>query len=201
MTTRAAAPRRLLHGPRAVVAASTASFGALVAHHLGGGHVELVPGLVVAAVTLPLALVLLGRAERPAALGVVRLAVVAGAAQAVGHVALMLAPGAGGGHEHHGLAGAAAPQPTMVDHHLAVALATVAVACGFDRALVAIVRALAARLLPVVRDTGPVPALPVLAVRPRRVVRRPRLAIAAGGSRAPPLRRSAWTGPLPPAVA
>lgn len=189
-------------GVRGVGAGLVAALGALVAHVTGGGEVELVPGLAVAACALPLGLLLVGRdGARPQALTLPRLVLVAAAAQAVAHGSLMLAPSAGAGHEHHGaaaggaMAGAAGLGPAMVAHHVLVALATVAVGAGLDRALVALARVVLAAVLPRRPRSVSLPALRrVAAIVPARVLR-PRVLDALARPRAPPKARLL---PVPP---
>ena len=126
---------------RGAIAGSVAAFGALVAHVAAGGSVELVPGLVVTAVALPLAVALTPRD----AVDLRRLTATALVAQALGHLCLMFAPT---GHHHHASGSAAQPTPTMLTLHLLVVAATVAVAAGLDRGALDIVRAAAGWLLP-----------------------------------------------------
>lgn len=146
---------------RGAVAGLLAAFGALVAHAFAGGSVEVVPGLVVLLVALPLATVL----TRADSVDVPRLAATAVAAQVVGHLCLMMTPSEGAAHAHH-LAGAAGPSSAsnaatldMLALHAAVALGTVAIAAGLDRALLDVVRAFVGWLLPL---RGGQVALPVL---------------------------------------
>ncbi|WP_370290989.1 hypothetical protein [Nocardioides sp.] len=178
-------------GVRGLGAGLVAALGALIAHVTGGGEVEVVPGLAVAACALPLGLLLVGRdGARPQALSPPRLVLVAAAAQAVAHGSLMLAPTAGAGHEHHGaggaLAGAAGLGPAMVAHHLLVALATVAVGAGLDRALVSLARAVLAAVLPRGPRAVSLPALRRLAAIGVARVLRPRALDAGARPRAPP---------------
>ncbi|MBS4753556.1 hypothetical protein KG112_12145 [Nocardioides sp. zg-ZUI104] len=159
---------------RGIVAGLVASFGALVAHVAGGGDVELVSGLVVLAVTVPLA-VLLARHDTT---DLPRLVAVALVAQVVGHLCLMMSsspaghahllPGppdtdaAAGAGSAAGSVPAALPaalgiEPRLVALHLAVAAITVAVAAGLDRVLLGLVRVLVGRLLPVLPRVLAVP--------------------------------------------
>lgn len=143
---------------RGAVAGLVAAFGALVAHAFAGGSVEVVPGLVVLLVAIPLATVL----TRADSVDVPRLAATAVAAQAVGHLCLMMTPSGGSDHAHHSVGEAAASNAATLDMlvlHAAVALGTLAIAAGLDRALLDVVRAFVGWLLPL--RGGPV-ALPVL---------------------------------------
>lgn len=144
---------RRFRSARGVAAGTVSAVGALVAHLLAGGSVQPVPGLVVTAVALMLAVRVTPRQE----LGAARLTAVALVAQAVGHLALMLSPAGAhaGPHAAHqaGLDSGAhvSPDLAMIGTHALVALATVAVAGGLDAAVLALLRAAAGwlvRLLP-----------------------------------------------------
>jgi hypothetical protein len=165
---------------RGAIAGCVAAFGALVAHVAAGGSLELVPGLVVTAVALPLAVALTPRD----AVDLPRLSGVALAAQALGHLCLMFAPTGHHAHHPHG-AGLA---PAMLGLHLLVVAATVAVAAGLDRAALDVVRAAVGWLLPLLVATAPT------VVRHRSRASAPvrrlrdRLARRVGRPRAPPAR-------------
>ncbi|XBB67746.1 hypothetical protein ABFU82_00105 [Nocardioides sp. WV_118_6] len=182
---RARARARRFRQVRGAVAGCVAAFGALVAHVAAGGSVELVPGLVVTAVALPMAVVL----TPGDAVGLPRIGATALVAQALGHLCLMMAPAGEHAHGHHAgtsLAGPAAPSPAMFALHALVALATVAVAAGIDRAALDVVRAAAGWLLPLLLAV----VAPVVGYRARVLVRvrrlRGRLAVRTGRPRAPP---------------
>lgn len=138
----AAANGRRFRPARGVSAGLIAALGALGAHLLAGGSVALVPGLVVTAVALPLAVVL----TRVGAVDVRRLALTAAAAQAVGHLTLMLAPSGPQHHDHHqaatsatGMLPALGLSASMLLTHLGVVVVTTAVAAGVDQAILALV--------------------------------------------------------------
>lgn len=128
---------------RGLVAGLVSAGGALSAHAFAGGSVDLVPGLMVLAVAIPMATTL----SRVGTVDIHRLAATALVAQLVGHLTLMMAPSGMHQHGHAAHGGDAAAQtgamgamglsPTMVLAHLAVVAATTAVAIGLDRALIA----------------------------------------------------------------
>ena len=179
---RARARARRFRRVRGAVAGCVAAFGALVAHVAAGGSVELVPGLVVTAVALPMAVAL----TPGDALGLPRIGATALVAQVLGHLCLMLAP-AGHAHAHHAPgSGGATPSPAMLLLHAIVAVATVAVAAGLDRAALDVVRAAAGWLLPLLfaAVAAVVPHRARVLARVRRL--RGRLAVRASRPRAPP---------------
>ncbi|WP_367919993.1 hypothetical protein, partial [Nocardioides ginsengisoli] len=135
---------------RGALAGCVAAFGALVAHVAAGGSVELVPGLVVTAVALPLAVALTPRD----AVDLPRLTGVALVAQALGHLCLMFAPS---GQHHHasGPGAGGAVTPAMLGLHLLVVAATDAVAAGLDRAALDVVLAAVGWLLPLLLAVSP----------------------------------------------
>ncbi|WP_377324215.1 hypothetical protein ACFJIY_05420 [Pimelobacter simplex] len=177
---RARARARRFRQVRGAVAGCVAAFGALVAHVAAGGSVELVPGLVVTAVALPMAVAL----TPGDAVGLPRIGATALVAQALGHLCLMMAP-AGHPHAHDHHAGPA-PSLAMLALHALVAIATVAVAAGLDRAALDVVRAAAGWLLPLLLALP----VPVVGYRARVLVRvrrlRGRIAARVGRPRAPP---------------
>jgi len=187
---RARARARRFRQVRGAVAGCVAAFGALVAHVAAGGSVELVPGLVVTAVALPMAVAL----TPGDAVGLPRIGATALVAQALGHLCLMMAP-AGHPHAHDHHAGPAAPSLAMLALHALVVLATVAVAAGLDRAALDVVRAAAGWLLPLLLALP----LPVVGYRARALVRvrrlHGRLADRVGRPRAPPRWRPALALP------
>ncbi|MEQ6903364.1 hypothetical protein [Nocardioides sp. YIM 152588] len=144
------APRRRLLGGRGVAAGVVAAFGALVAHVASGGTVEVVPGLVALAVALPLGTAM----TRRRVVDLRRLAVVAVAVQAAGHLTLMTKPAVAsaeapsGAHALHAHGSGGIHPTAMVLLHLLVAVVTVAVAAGLDRAILVLVGELVARWLP-----------------------------------------------------
>ncbi|WP_141012649.1 hypothetical protein [Nocardioides sambongensis] len=173
---------------RGLIAGLVAAFGALVAHVAAGGTVEVAPGLAVVAVAVPLGIVL----TRADAVAPGRLLAVAGAAQLVGHLCLLMSP-SGGGHSHHGgaaagLGAAALPSVPMLAGHAAVALVVVGLTAGLDRAVLDLLAGLLVRLLPripgAVRPPGTTRTLAL--ARPR--VRRTRGVTATRSARGPPAR-------------
>ncbi|MDQ6522557.1 hypothetical protein RB608_03050 [Nocardioides sp. LHD-245] len=184
---RAQARARRFRRVRGAAAGGVAAFGALVAHVVAGGSVELVPGLVVTAVVVPMSIAL----TPGNAVGLPRIAATALVAQVLGHLCLMLAPSGAPVHAHGHGAGAVAegpvlPTPAMLALHLLVAGGTVAVAAGLDRAALDVLRAAAGWLLPLLLPV----ALPTVGYRsrPLRRVRRlrGRFATRPGRPRAPP---------------
>ncbi|TIC86784.1 hypothetical protein E8D34_11135 [Nocardioides sp. GY 10113] len=185
-----ARPRRLLSG-RGAAAGLVAAFGALVAHVASGGAIEVAPGVVAIAIALPLGTAM----TRGRRADLRRLAVVAVAVQGAGHLTLMTTPGGAGGasavHEH----GASGIHPTvMALLHLLVAVATVAVAAGVDRAILVLVGDLVARFLPRLRGSVSVPVRRVTHGVGRHAVATIRAAVGGLVARGPP-----WSGPRAPA--
>ncbi|MCR1784377.1 hypothetical protein KVF89_17680 [Nocardioides carbamazepini] len=195
---RAQARARRFRRVRGVAAGSVAAFGALVAHVVAGGSLELVPGLVVTAVVVPMSIAL----TPGNAVGLARIAGTALVAQTLGHLCLMLAPSGAPAHAHGHAEGAAAAGPvlptlTMLGLHALVAVATIVIAAGLDRAALDVVRAAAGWLLPLLLAV----ALPVVGYRTRTTSRvrrlRGRPAARPGRPRAPP-----WgSAPLVPSCA
>lgn len=167
----AAGDARRLRRIRGAATGTLAALGALLAHLVAGGSVELVPGAVVLAVVLPLgwALTRVGRVAPG------RLLALAAAAQALGHLCLLMAPaGHAGSAMHAGHAGHAVgtPSATMVAGHLLVALAVTTFAAGLDRALIELLGGILARLAPLWAPALRVPATSRAAVPRSRQVRR-----------------------------
>lgn len=183
---RAQARARRFRQVRGTAAGCVAAFGALVAHVVAGGSVEPVPGLVVTAVVVPMSIVL----TPGNAVGLPRIAATALVAQVLGHLCLMLAPSGAPAHAHGhapgGAEGPVLPTPAMLALHALVALVTIVIAAGLDRAALDVVRAAAGWLLPLLLPV----ALPTIGYRaraPRRVRRlRGRFATRPGRPRAPP---------------
>lgn len=187
-TTASTPPSRALRVRRArgLVSGSVAAFGALVAHLAAGGAVELVPGLVVLGVAVPLAVAL----TRADVVAPGRLLTVAATAQLVSHLCLLMAP-SDAGHVHHGGTGAGAgaamvPSVAMLAGHAAVALVVAALAAGLDRAVLDLLANLLVRLLPRIPGAVVVPALRRALVHGRPRVRRTHGLVATRSARGPP---------------
>lgn len=185
---------RRLRRIRGVATGTLAALGALLAHLVAGGSVELVPGVVVLAVVLPLgwALTRVGRVAPG------RLLALAAAAQALGHLCLLMAPAGAGSTAHAGHAGhaVATPSAAMVAGHLLVALAVTAFAAGLDRALIDLLGGILARLTPLWAPALRAPATSRSAVLHGRQVRRATRDRDTAPSRGPPRR-----GQLSPVIA
>ncbi|WP_436701577.1 hypothetical protein [Nocardioides sp. BYT-33-1] len=172
---------------RGAAAGTVAAFGALVAHVVAGGSLELVPGLVVTVVVVPMSIAL----TPGNAVGLPRIAATALVAQTLGHLCLMLAPAGAPAHAHGHPGGAVEqgtmlPTPAMLALHALVAVATIVVAAGLDRAALDILRAAAGWLLPLLLPVA-LPAVGYRARVPHRVRRlRGRSATRPGRPRAPP---------------
>ncbi|MCH1864977.1 hypothetical protein [Nocardioides sp. CFH 31398] len=162
---------------RGTVVGLVVAAGATWAHQwAGGGTATAEPTLlllVLASLAGGHAVVRRGRAGLPALL------VLAGLAQAAWHVVLPSHP-MHAGHAGHG--DVAATALAMLAGHLLVALVTVAVAAGADRALVSLARD-AVSLPP---PPAGVPAAPSLAVTRTPPGVRSALAVAPHGARGPP---------------